>query len=352
MRIAAYALLSLLAGCSRATCRGGAEPTPPSVPLPVPAPSASAPPSPSASASADPGEIADGPVLERLEVLRRGGRTLAIQPPSEQEERAFEAWIVAVAKAAVAGGPPPERAPRGFELKEIEGGLWVLAEKGKKRRGAGAFVVRVGRAAPLLVEAPHTFFDQGTLPLATSLFEAQRARALLINTAHRYGGKPKPPDVPEEEEEEEEGEPADAGARRAPPPPSDVAHAERSFFQAAHRGLLEALPGVPTVQLHGFQDISAPDVSVIVSASRGRADLEVLLGPLRAALPDREIRAYPTGIKKLGGELNMQARWSASKGAPFYHLELSRSIRDVLVEDRKVRRRFVESFSALAAPRR
>ncbi|MCC6556180.1 MAG: hypothetical protein IT372_24735, partial [Polyangiaceae bacterium] len=128
-------------------------------------------------------------VLARLEPRRKGGRTLQVVPPDEAEERVHEAWILAAARAARRGGSPPA-APPGFKIAVIPGqSAWLLSE-GPERRGAGALVLRVGEAAPVLVEAPHTFFDQGTLQMAASTYAAQRARALLINTAHRYGGRP------------------------------------------------------------------------------------------------------------------------------------------------------------------
>jgi hypothetical protein len=128
-----------------------------------------------------------------------------------------------------------------------------------------------------------------------------------------------------------------------------VAHTPRSFFLAAHRALLEASPGAPAVQLHGFADKSAPGVSAIASAVGAGADLGALLDALRAALPDGELRAYPSEIRKLGGQSNVQGRWSVQAGAPFYHLEMSRTLRDRLVEDPALRRRFAAAFAPLSA---
>jgi hypothetical protein len=329
MRLLWLAVLFAAAGCTPGTSRGGAD--------------AAAGPAGSASSAApvpDAVEV-EGDLLGRIEPLREGGRTLEVTPPDEAEERAFQAWVAATvtvaAGAQAKGGSPP--APPGFALTKIpELGVWLLSED-SRRRGAGAIVLRVGAASPLLVEAPHTFFDQGTLPIAVTFFNVLRARALLVSTAHRYGGKPAPPG----DEEEGQGEGGAAGKRR-PPPPSDVAHAERSFFLAAHKALLEALPRPLTVQLHGYQDTSAPDVSAILSAAGTGAGLPALLDPLRAALPEDTIRAYPSEIRKLGGESNVQARASFQSGAPFYHIELSRSLRDRLIADAALRRRVATAF--------
>src|SRR5690606_35494348 len=157
---------------------------------------------------------------------------------------------------------------------------------------------------------------QGTLQMAASTYAAQRARALLINTAHRYGGRPRA--AAYDDETAGSGGAGDGGAggggadgggagggggggggKAGVPPASDVAHAERSFFLSAHRALLEAFPRARTVQLHGFQDGSAPRNALIVSGVGEGADLEGLLASLRAALPDVEVRGYPDEIHKL-----------------------------------------------------
>ena len=366
MRIAGYALLlSLAASCSSGTCRGGAGAAPGIV--------SSAPSAPSVTAPAV-DEGAEERLLARIEPMRKRGRKLEVDPPDDIEERAFQAWVAAAASAARDGGAPPA-APRGFAITVAPGeGVWLLSE-GRRRRGAGALALRVGPATPLIVEAPHTFYDQGTLPIAISVFTAQRARALLINTAHRYAGRPRPDDGDEEAEgvggaggaEGDGGAGGEGGAgceggaggagggrgKSGVLPAQDVAHAERSFFLAAHRGLLDAHPGAPTAQFHGFQDKSAPGVAVIVSAVGPGADLPTLLAALRQALPDDTIHGYPSEIRKLGGESNAQARGSLGAGAPFYHVEISRTLRDRLVEGAALRRRFAAAFSPCGpAPKR
>ncbi|MGK3992954.1 hypothetical protein [Sorangium sp. So ce1024] len=328
---------------------------------------------------------------EQIAPLRKGGRRLIAEPPDDAVDATYVAWVAAAGLAARNQQPPPAPPP-GFALRAIPGrDLWVLSEEVKdkeRRRGAAAVVLRTGAAAPLLVEAPHTFFDRGTLPIALAVFEVQRARALLINTSHRYGGRPKPGDAAGDDEGAEEGggeggegaggavaegettggggpgaggrghggsggaraeESRAARARLAASLAfADVAHAERSFFLSAHRALLQSFPGIPAVQLHGFQDSSAPDAAAIVSAVGPGADLERLLAPLRAAVSDGKVLAYPADINKLGGATNVQARWSRQMGAPFYHVELSRTLRDKLIEDAELRRRFAAAFAGLA----
>ncbi|MGK4003837.1 hypothetical protein WMF31_14490 [Sorangium sp. So ce1036] len=443
MKSAGYVVLFTIVGCSQGVCRGvGSAPgtAGPAGMVTSPGQAEVDAGAAEAGAAAQPDGAEQAALDEQLGSLRKGGRHLVAAPPDDAEARSYGAWVAAAARAAQERQAPPA-APAGFALRVLPGrDLWVLFEDGARRRGAVAVVLRVGPAAPLLVEAPHTFFDQGTLPLALAVFEAQRARALLINTSHRYGGRPRPGSGAPDEEGGAEGEStneggggggggpraagdagqdggggaraaADAkqdggsGARAAADAKrdgrraarakgggaraagggeraagqgaqadgggtreesveararaaaalafADVAHAERSFFLSAHRALLQGFPGMPTVQLHGFQDSSAPDAAVIGSAVGQGADLDRLLDPLRAVLRDGKIQgkvlAFPADIDKLGGATNVQARWSRQVGAPFYHLELSRSLRDKLIEDADLRRRFAGAFAQVAA---
>lgn len=383
MKSAGYVVLFTIAGCSQGVCRsiGSAPDTAPS-----PAHSAA-----EAVMATQPDNGEQEALGEQIAPLRKGGRRLIAEPPDDAVDATYVAWVAAAGLAARNQQPPPAPPP-GFALRAIPGrDLWVLSEEVKdkeRRRGAAAVVLRTGAAAPLLVEAPHTFFDRGTLPIALAVFEVQRARALLINTSHRYGGRPKPGDAAGDDEGAEEGggeggegaggavaegettggggpgaggrghggsggaraeESRAARARLAASLAfADVAHAERSFFLSAHRALLQSFPGIPAVQLHGFQDSSAPDAAAIVSAVGPGADLERLLAPLRAAVSDGKVLAYPADINKLGGATNVQARWSRQMGAPFYHVELSRTLRDKLIEDAELRRRFAAAFAGLA----
>ncbi|HTN90285.1 MAG TPA: hypothetical protein VL242_41705 [Sorangium sp.] len=407
MKSAGYVVLFTIAGCSQGVCRSIVGSTP--------------------GAASGAGHSAAGPVIEaqrdeeddgeqgaldeQIAPLRKGGRHLIAEPPDDAEDVPYVAWVAAVGLAAQNGQPPPA-APPGFALRPVPGrDLWVLSDDGPRRRGAAVVVLRAGPAAPLVVEAPHTFFDRGTLPIALAVFQAQRARALIVNTSHRYGGLPKPGDAVGDDEGSEGGgggggggegaggkategkitggnaqgdngsaraagrrsqeagggghgaggggQGAGGGARRdervarerlaASLAFADVAHAERSFFLSAHRALLQSFPGIPTVQLHGFQDSSAADAAAIASAVGAGADLERLLAPLRAVVSDGKVLAYPAEISKLGGATNVQARWSRQLGAPFYHVELSRALRDKLIDDADLRRRFAAAFAGIAA---
>ncbi len=207
-------VLFAIAGCSQGVCRsiGSAPGTAP-----------------------NPGEAAEEPVTAALvnsgeqEVLdeenrpaaqgqapphrgaagRRGGGDVRRMDRGGRGSRAEQ--------AAAAAAPTGVRAAGGPRARPVG----VVRGRHAPRRAA-AVVLRVGAAVPLIVEAPHTFFDQGTLPVALAIFEAQRARALIVNTSHRYGGGPNPRDASADDDGAEGGRPnlgaaVEAGAARVTP---------------------------------------------------------------------------------------------------------------------------------------
>ena len=346
VRLASLAMLMLL-GCGRATCEkkpgpatSAPEPPPPPAKSEADADEPDEPDDPDESAAPEPSTEEERALLKRVNRIRRS-RKVDFRAPTEAEERAYGAWVTAAIRAARTDSPPPEGAPEGFVLERIEGAphIWLLAERQRDRRGAGAIAIRSGRARELAVEAPHTFFDRGTLPIAAAVFEAWSARALLVNTVYRYSALKERPAGSDERAGDE-----DAAAKRAAA--SDVAHARRSFFQAGHEALLAVVPGLWTVQLHGFHDDAAPGVSVIVSAAGTTADAAGAASSCRTRLGDTGVRAFPTEIGVLGGLTNVQARSSARAGSPFYHIEIGRSLRDRLGKDAAARRRFAEALPA------
>lgn len=268
--------------------------------------------------------------LEKL-IRRIRRQETTYRAPSPDERRAYRGWVERVS-ATVAGEDAPETLPAlpGFRITSLPEGapaVWVLHEAPGAERGAGVIVVRRGVALPLVVQAPHTFFDSHTLDIALSAFDALRARALLVNTIHRAGRSGAAPshDTPSEE---------------------DAAHNPRSFFAAAHEGLSGVLERHVAVQLHGFRDSQAPGVDAIVSAAGTSARVDGLLSALRAFAPAGVVHHYPSQIRKLGGTTNVQARWSARHDLPFVHLELSHRLRSQLEADDQLRWRFVQRLEA------
>ena len=128
--------------------------------------------------------------LERL-IRRIRQKKATYRAPSPEERQAYRGWVERVCATlsdeGAAEAPPALPGFRVTALPAAAPTVWVLHEAPGTERGAGVVVVRRGEALPLVVQAPHTFFDSHTLDIALSAFDALRARALQVNTTHRAG---------------------------------------------------------------------------------------------------------------------------------------------------------------------
>jgi hypothetical protein len=200
-------------------------------------------------------------------------------------------------------------------------GVWALVEAAGKKRGGGAYLVREAASSGLEVQAPHTFFDEGTLPLACELFERSRARALFIETAHRYKA---------------------AGASDAGDFPADLAHAEDSLFQAATAGVLSGEPKT-LVQLHGFGPRESGSNVVL---SNGTTEPSTLVNHAQQALGAvvEDVWRYPQEARELGATTNVQGELARRQGGRFLHVEISAPLRVKLLQDASLRAHFLDAL--------
>jgi hypothetical protein len=218
----------------------------------------------------------------------------------------------------------------GFEVVPLEG--WpdavLLREMKDRRHGGGAYVVRKGSSSNLLVQAPHTFFDEGTFPLACELFQRTKARALYINTAHRY--KASPP----------------GGDRAA----ADVAHSPQTLFQAATEGAADAVSKISVVQLHGFADRKLGGRAVVSTGEKNAgspyvakvaAALEAVVGP--------KILKYPEDTSELGATTNVQGAVIRRAGGRFLHIEMADGLRRDLGGNASLRAKALDALAAVVA---
>jgi hypothetical protein len=253
---------------------------------------------------------------------------------SAEELERYRGWVDAQLRLATRGTRSEVTAPTGFRLLELDSAVSLLAEEQDQRRGAGVLALRRGAAQPWVIEVPHSFFDEGTLEIGLNAFAWSQARALLVNTVHRYRSRSS--DVPEGADSDEDGDGDGAAV-------SDVAHAEASFFLTTHAACVDALGEVGVVQLHGFSDASAPSADLVLSAAGSNADPTPVERALERDLGIR-VAVYPTEIKKLGGTKNQQVRYSIAAQRPFLHVEMSRSLRKRLNNNPDQLRRFVAAL--------
>lgn len=224
----------------------------------------------------------------------------------------------------------------GFEvaLTTLGGGpAFVVRETFSQRKGGGIYIVRQG-AVPRerIVQVPHSFFDVGTLEIGIALANAAQARALFVNTVHRYPSG-KPPALTDEDRDSS---------------PSDLAHQDATFFQHLTRSALVTLPRLQVIQVHGFGDGAVPDctqAAVVVSpgaATAGMAEAARVTARLSAVFGRDRVLLYPRDTRKFGAQTNAQGQLVArSAGATFLHLELSRRLRNQMQKDCALRRAFI-----------
>ena len=266
-----------------------------------------------------------------IEQLRQGGKSSVVYRVGTGEELdQYRRWVDAQLRLATRGAGAEIAAPTGFRLLELDNSVRLLAEVQDQKRGAGVVVLRRGAAQSWVIEVPHSFFDEGTLEIGLNAFAWSQARALIVNTVHRYRSRSS--DAPEGADSDDD----EAAA-------SDVAHAEASFFLTTHAACVDGLGDVGVVQLHGFSDASAPSADLVLSAAGSNADPVPVERALERALGIR-VAVYPTEIRKLGGTKNQQARYSIKAARPFLHVEMSRSLRKRLNNDPDQLRLFVAAL--------
>lgn len=253
---------------------------------------------------------------------RDGTRPNSYVEPTDDERRAARAAMSAMIKSGTTG----DLAAFGFEEVPLEGWPGTVLWREKQRRGGGAYVVRKGSPSTLLVEAPHTFYDEGTFPLACDLFQRTKARGLFINTVHRYKASEK-----------------DARGQH----PSDVAHNPNALFQAMTEGVVDAVPKLTVVQLHGFANHEVSAKAVVSSGEKkGGAPLVARVQQaLEQAIGGRVVK-FPEDTNELGATTNVQGMAVRRSGGRFVHIEMEDVLRRDLNNDAALR---AKAFGALGS---
>jgi hypothetical protein len=293
------------------------------------------------------------PVDPRCPAAVEAARTGGLDPdryvvPTSAERNALrDAVLAIVARPSKLEEARAHAASAGFEVVDLElpdGHAVLLREQQQRRRGGGVYVFRPDAASRLAVQAPHTFFDEGTLPLACELFARGGARALFVETAHRYKAAPQTP----------------SGAF-----PADVAHARDSFFQAATEGLVRGAKPMMVVQLHGFgerepNEAGAAPVQAAVISTGIRMNGQPLVAHAAIALSRvlasdataaalGTVARFPDDYGELGATTNVQGTLVRDEGSHFLHLELGAPLRRRLLDDGAFRASFLATLADVVA---
>ncbi len=177
----------------------------------------------------------------------------------------------------------------------------VESAGGRRSRGWGMYVVVPGRPASIVVEVPHPVADLHTERTGVEVFRTAAADALLVAGANRYADR-------------------DGSA--------DVAHNDRSLFQAVSEALVGA--GTRVVQLHGFSETGHPtygDAVLSTGASPPSRVVQELGNVLSAAGFDACVYDG-VACRSLAATTNVQGRAARAAGAEFVHVEIADRVRD------------------------
>ncbi|MDR5900137.1 hypothetical protein QC823_14225 [Halomonas vilamensis] len=196
-----------------------------------------------------------------------------------------------------------------------EPGFVALIEQADTRDGRGLFAARAEGGTPLLIQAPHQYYDLRTGTLARQLFLESDAMAAAWNTTHRYHSDD-----------------------------TDLVHIGDSYLHALSRAFADIHPEGRILQLHGFSTAKRDSYagrSAQAILSDGTRYPSRALAQLAACLADRlDIRAllYPRDVRELGATTNtLAADLHRRNFDGFVHLELNPDLRKRLVRDKDAR---------------
>lgn len=289
--------------------------------------------------------------IEQAEsALWPGESQVVYRRPTEEQRRALDTLIGTLWSGVFPGRPAhdlrmlAERAGMTLELWTVGGrATWVVRESTDDQHGLGIYLVRAAQAPkrPILLQAPHVYFDRRTQGIAAAMFwtaDAQPAiHGLFTNSVHRF------------QQSETEREKRSFN-------PADVAHNSEHPYQRATAAVLERGP-VIVLQLHGFDGDSVdPSITAIVSAAKpeGSTPESTIVALTLAETLGVVVSKFPEDTQALGGLDNVQGRLvSGSPTARFVHVELELPLRSRMI-DRALASKWVRAFiarlSALPTP--
>jgi len=190
----------------------------------------------------------------------------------------------------------------------------VIQETKKKRTGRGFYLFRQQKSSPIALQAPHSYKDLYTGTIARKLMEKGKYVAAGWNTVKRNY--------------------------------ADMAHLDNTIFQAFGRAFAKQYPTGMIFQLHGFvqgkrNTRAGKTADLILSGTTITPQQRVLgIGKcLKSKLARFTVRIYPYEISELGGTTNSNAKDLRARGFNrFFHIEMSKPLREKLRGDNQVRR--------------
>lgn len=191
--------------------------------------------------------------------------------------------------------------------------LWLLSESPDARRGRGVYIFRQSQSLPVMLQAPHSGFDQYTDEIVARLFAENSIPCAAWNSVGREQ--------------------------------IDFAHSDANYFQSLTRAVGESFPKMLVVQIHGFDERkretgTGRDAWLIASNGSAAPPGWFLPAALvfEGRFPDQNVAVFPFEITELGATTNLQARLLRSlSNYAFLHLECNRSCRQTLLSEVEAR---------------
>jgi hypothetical protein len=211
-----------------------------------------------------------------------------------------------------------------FELIDVrleDQQIWFLRELPHHKRGRGCYAFRRNASLPIVLQAPHSFFDTHTGTIASRLFQESNVAAAAWNTVHRSK--------------------------------VDFAHERTQWFNSFTRAVTRYHDRSVIVQLHGFAKAkrttqAAASADIIISNGTKHPSLWLRRAThvFAQRFESSTVCAYPWDVSELGGTTNVQGQIMRAAGrCEFLHLELSKKTRQELNRRSSARKRFLTSLA-------
>jgi len=197
--------------------------------------------------------------------------------------------------------------------------LIILKEEDDRKTGRGLMIFRLEDHRGFVIQVPHSFTDVHTRRIGLRLFLDTKAEAVIFNTVRRRYS--------------DDGAIIDA----------DMAHLRESYFTVFARAFAETHPSGYIIQIHGFsrQKRKTPqgkESDVIISS--GRSTVSYITMTIYRCLKGGigvGVSLYPYEVGELGGRKNSVVRVLDEMGFNgFVHIEMSRLMRDRLINDKSL----------------
>lgn len=175
----------------------------------------------------------------------------------------------------------------------------LLENEHDAERSWGAYIIETSQAPKHVIAAPHPKSDINSERIALALWRETPGAIYKLAGTHR----------------------------RAADKQGDVTRHTESLFHAV--GTYLADKGLSHTQLHGFKDTSSPDEDIIVSSALTPVTdtHRAIADELNQATDLQVGTSWHGQMEPMRGRPNQLGQATASRNAPFVHIEMNRSLR-------------------------